>query len=169
RAALPTRGGCERRFAASEARPDFSAEEDSGRSGNTTGGDAKLRWVGNDLGRRSGCAALFGPAMWLHLREQRGQPIDSVAVLPFVNEDSDPNTEYLSDGITEGIINKLSELPRLRILARSTVFRSKGRQDDPQRIGRDLSVRAVLTGRVANEAADCLSRRTSSASPMVPK
>jgi len=87
--------------------------------------------------------------MWLHLREQRGQPIDSVAVLPFVNEDSDPNTEHLSDGITEGIINKLSELPRLRILARSTVFRSKGRQDDPQRIGRDLSVRAVLTGRVS--------------------
>ena len=56
--------------------------------------------------------------------------------------------EYLSDGITEAIINTLSQLPRLRVMARSTVFRYKGRPQEPQDIGRDLNVRAVLTGRV---------------------
>ena len=56
--------------------------------------------------------------------------------------------EYLSDGITEAMINTLSQLPKLRVMARSTVFRYKGRAQEPQAIGRDLSVRAVLTGRV---------------------
>jgi len=78
----------------------------------------------------------------------RGDRIDSVAVLPFVNKSGDPNAEYLSDGITEDIINSLSRLPQLHIMARSTVFRYKGRSDDPQKIGGDLKVQAVLTGRV---------------------
>src|SRR4028118_1101175 len=56
--------------------------------------------------------------------------------------------EYLSDGITESIINSLSQLPKLRVVPRSTVFRYKGRETDPQEIGRALGVRAVLTGRV---------------------
>ena len=56
--------------------------------------------------------------------------------------------EYLSDGITEAIINTLSQLPKLRVMARSTVFRYKGRPQDAQGIGRDLNVQAVLTGRV---------------------
>jgi TolB-like protein len=71
--------------------------------------------------------------------------IDSVAVLPFVNTSGDPNLEYLSDGITEEVINSLSQLSDLRVMARSTVFHYKGRDADPQKIGHDLKVRAVLT------------------------
>ncbi len=74
--------------------------------------------------------------------------IDSLAVLPLVNAGRDAEMEYLSDGITESIINSLSQLPQLKVMARSTVFRYKGREIDPQVIGRELGVRAVLTGRV---------------------
>ncbi len=74
--------------------------------------------------------------------------IDSLAVLPFVNATADPNTEYLSDGITESLINNLSQLPNMKVMSRSSVFRYKGREIDAQTIGRELSVRAVLTGRV---------------------
>jgi len=71
-----------------------------------------------------------------------------VAVLPFENTSGDPDSEYLSDGITETLINSLSQLGRLRVLARSTVFRYKGRTQDPQQVGRELGAIAVLTGRV---------------------
>jgi serine/threonine protein kinase/tetratricopeptide (TPR) repeat protein len=75
--------------------------------------------------------------------------IDSIAVLPFVNATGDPNSDYLSDGITESLINTFSQLqPKLRVIPRSTVFRYQGQQIDPQEIGRKLGVRAVLTGRV---------------------
>ena len=74
--------------------------------------------------------------------------IDSIAILPLANEGVDPNVEYLSDGITEGIINSLSQLPSLRVMAWSTVSRYKGREVNLQEIGRELGVRAVLTGRV---------------------
>jgi TolB-like protein len=67
-------------------------------------------------------------------------------VLPFVNVGVDPNTEYLSDGITESTINSISQLPNLAVIARSSVFRYKGREIDPQAVGRELGVRAVLTG-----------------------
>lgn len=80
-------------------------------------------------------------------RKARGA-IDSLAVLPLENAGTDPGTEYLSDGLTESIINHLSSLPKLRVMARSTVFRYKGKAGDPQRIGEELGVRAVLTGRV---------------------
>ncbi|HKQ99441.1 MAG TPA: protein kinase, partial [Pyrinomonadaceae bacterium] len=74
--------------------------------------------------------------------------IDSVAVLPFVNVGGAAETEYLSDGLTESLINSLSQLPNLKVIARSSVFRYKGKEIDPQAIGRELGVRAVLTGRV---------------------
>jgi serine/threonine-protein kinase len=74
--------------------------------------------------------------------------IDSLAVLPLENASSDAEMDYLSDGITESIINNLSQLPKLRVVPRSTVFRYKGRDVDPQTVGRELNVRAVLTGRV---------------------
>jgi serine/threonine-protein kinase len=79
------------------------------------------------------------------------QPIDSIAVLPLVNASNDPNTEYLSDGITESIISSLSQLPQLRVMARSTAFRFKGKDIDPQKVGHDLNVRAVLTGRLLQQ------------------
>lgn len=81
-------------------------------------------------------------------RSRSRKAIDSLAILPFVNASGDPDAEYLSDGITESIINNLSPLPKLRVMARSTVFRYKGGQADPQIVGHELGVRAVLTGRV---------------------
>src|ERR1044071_5725394 len=81
-------------------------------------------------------------------RARTRKAIDSLAILPLENASNDPDTEYLSDGITESIINKLSQLPKLRVMARSTVFRYKGKEVDPQEAGRDLGVRAVLAGRV---------------------
>ena len=74
--------------------------------------------------------------------------IVSIAVLPFVNSTSDAGNEYLSDGITEGLISSLSRLPDVKVMARSTAFRFKGKEDDPQKIGEDLKVEAVLIGRV---------------------
>jgi TolB-like protein/Tfp pilus assembly protein PilF len=74
--------------------------------------------------------------------------IDSIAVLPFANLSNDPKTEYLSDGITESLINSLSQLPNLAVMSRNTVFRYKGQSTDPQQVGRDLHVRAILTGRL---------------------
>jgi serine/threonine protein kinase/Tfp pilus assembly protein PilF len=83
------------------------------------------------------------------LRARRASKnIDSLAVLPFDNASRDPDHEYLSDGITASLINILATVPKLRVMAQSTVFRFKGRGIDPQAIGRDLNVRAVLTGRV---------------------
>jgi TolB-like protein/Flp pilus assembly protein TadD len=77
-----------------------------------------------------------------------GHAIDSLAVLPFINAGADPEAEYLSDGITESIITNLSQLSQLRVMARSTVFRYKGRESDPREVGIELGVRAVLLGRV---------------------
>jgi serine/threonine protein kinase/tetratricopeptide (TPR) repeat protein len=76
------------------------------------------------------------------------QKVTSLAVLPFVNATADPNYEYLSDGLTESLIGTLSQLPNFKVMARSTVFRFKGNQDDPQKIGQTLQVGAVLIGRV---------------------
>jgi len=77
-------------------------------------------------------------------RDERG--IDSLAVLPFLNASNDANMEYLSDGITEGVMNSLSGLPQLKVMARSTVFRYKGAGIDPREAGRSLGVRAVMMG-----------------------
>jgi eukaryotic-like serine/threonine-protein kinase len=74
--------------------------------------------------------------------------VGSLAVLPFENAGGDPEHEYLSDGITGSLINILARLPKLRVMAQSTVARYKGREIDPQTIGRELNVRAVLTGRI---------------------
>jgi serine/threonine protein kinase/Tfp pilus assembly protein PilF len=83
-----------------------------------------------------------------HRPERVSKIIDSLAVLPFDNAGRDPEHEYLSDGITASLINILATVPKLRVMAQSTVFRFKGREIDPQAVGRDLNVRAVLTGRV---------------------
>ncbi|HYM13019.1 MAG TPA: protein kinase [Bryobacterales bacterium] len=79
---------------------------------------------------------------------ESGKAISSIAVLPFANASRDPDAEYLSDGITESIINSLAKLAQLRVTPRSTVFRYKGQDVDPQAAGRELNVRVVLTGRV---------------------
>jgi len=89
----------------------------------------------------------------------RVDPLNSLAVLPLVNASANPETEYLSDGITESIINSLSKLPQLRVMSRSTVFRYKGDDIDPREVGQGLGVRAVLAGRVL-QISDSLVVRT---------
>jgi TolB-like protein/Flp pilus assembly protein TadD len=71
-----------------------------------------------------------------------------LAVLPFINAGHDPAAEYLSDGITESLINAFSQFPNLRVIPRTSAFRYKDRQSDPIAVGRELNVRAVLTGKV---------------------
>jgi TolB-like protein/Flp pilus assembly protein TadD len=82
------------------------------------------------------------------VRRSSSRAIDSLAILPLVNDGVDAEMEYLGDGITESIINSLTQLPQLRVIPRSTVFRYKDRKVDPEEIGRELGVRAVLTGRI---------------------
>ena len=86
----------------------------------------------------------------------RGNAIDSLAIMPFENVGNDKDSEYLSDGITESLINSASELPHLKVIAHSSVFRYKGREIDPKTVSRELSARAILTGRVL-ERGDTLS------------
>jgi eukaryotic-like serine/threonine-protein kinase len=83
-----------------------------------------------------------------HRPQRVSKIIDSLAVLPFQNTSGDPEHDYLSDGITSSLINILATLPKLRVMAQSTVFRYKGREIDAQAIGRQLNVRAVLTGKI---------------------
>ena len=87
-------------------------------------------------------------SMFLFRGRPQAQKISSIAVLPFVNATADPSNEYLGDGLTESLISTLSQLPDLKVMARSTVFRFKGNQDDPQKIGRALQVSGVLMGRI---------------------
>lgn len=74
--------------------------------------------------------------------------VESIAVIPFVNQNNDGGAEWISDGLTESIINNLTQLPNLKVIARSSVFRYKGKEIDPLAVGKELGVRAVLTGRV---------------------
>ena len=79
---------------------------------------------------------------------RRAAAVESIAVLPFANLSADPDAKYLSDGIAESIIHSLSRLPKLRVMARSTISRYRGQEVDPRAVGRELGVRAVLMGRV---------------------
>src|SRR5438309_510911 len=81
-------------------------------------------------------------------------PINSVAVLPFSNASGDPNTEYLSDGITEGVIDRLSGLPNLKVISRTSAFRYKQREIEPQKVAKELGVEALVTGRVTQRGED---------------
>jgi serine/threonine-protein kinase len=105
------------------------------------------RRAGLALGGLALAALLILAGVYFRSGRTRGA-IDSLAVLPFVNVGADPNTEYLSDGVTESLINSLSELPHLTVMSRSAVRRYAGRDTDPQAAGRELKVQAVLTGRV---------------------
>ena len=87
--------------------------------------------------------AAFGVGAYYFL-PRAPKEIDSVAVLPLANATSSADPDYLADGITEGVINHLSRLSRLRVMARSTVFRYRQAQQDPMQIGSQLHVRAVV-------------------------
>jgi eukaryotic-like serine/threonine-protein kinase len=91
--------------------------------------------------------AIVGLAAYLHGRNKE-VAIESIAVLPFVNQNNDPSTEYLADGIPESIINSLSQLPHLKVMSRNSVFHYKGKEMDAQTVAKELKVQAVFTGRV---------------------
>ncbi len=82
------------------------------------------------------------------LSESSQLPVKSIAVLPFENQNRDPDTEYLSDGIPESIINSLSQLPNLKVMSRNSVFHYKGKGMDAPAVAKELKVQAVLTGRM---------------------
>jgi len=100
-------------------------------------------WIGLAL-----TVLLLGLALTSYFLLWRGKAIESLAVLPFANESAEPDTEYLSDGIAESLINSLSRLPRLTVMSRDAAFHYKGRAVSAQEVGRDLKVQAVLKGRV---------------------
>ncbi len=96
-----------------------------------------------------GVLAFIAVAAFFFLRgRSSGESIHSLAVLPFRTVTEDPDTEFLSDGLTESTINSLSQIPHLRVLASGTVFTYKGKQVDPRTAGKDLNVDAVVTGTI---------------------
>jgi serine/threonine protein kinase/tetratricopeptide (TPR) repeat protein len=136
-------------------------DTDSGRSAVTQATVPSLTPPGGRVAKRMvlvlGVVALLALLVtagiyFLPLRTGRG--IDSIAVLPFTNVGADPNTAYLSDGVTESLINSLSELPQLTVMSRNSVMRYKGGETDAQSAGRALKVQAVLTGRVVQRGDD---------------
>jgi len=109
-------------------------------------GRSRTKWI-------AACAAVVVVAataisLYLWKAQSEALKITSIAVLPFANATTDPKNDYLSDGLTESLISALSQLPHIKVMARSTVFRFKGKEDDPRQIGQSLAVGAVLTGRV---------------------
>ena len=92
--------------------------------------------------------ALAALGLFLYRSRTNQQEISSIAVLPFVNASNDPNSEYLSDGLTEGLINTLSQVPNLAVMSRSSVFHYKGKDVDPQAVAHDLKIDGVVTGRI---------------------
>ena len=90
----------------------------------------------------------------LHFGSSTSTRINSVAVLPFSNATGDPSADYLSDGITEGVIDRLSGLPDLKVISRTSAFHYKGRDIEPQRVAKELGVEALVTGRVVQHGDD---------------
>jgi TolB-like protein/Flp pilus assembly protein TadD len=123
--------------------------------GQSTGGSEYIetspkrgyRFVANVIIEHGQSTALM-PEVDAGAHKQHRDTTHSLAVLPFYNESSDPNAEYLSDGLTESVINSLSHLQDLRIIARTSVFRYKGKDLDGRMIGKELGVKSVVTGRI---------------------
>jgi serine/threonine protein kinase/tetratricopeptide (TPR) repeat protein len=148
---------------AAELRADLKRlkrDTESGKSAATTEAGTQTHSRRRLWGVVAGAAAvvLVGAAFlaWrsLHSRTSDATPIHSIAVLPFANASKDPEMDYLGEGISEEITNSLSRLPNLQVMARSTVSHYKSRQDDPQGVGHDLHVDAVLTGRVVEHGSE---------------
>ncbi len=91
---------------------------------------------------------------YLYFTRARSGAINSIAVLPFINATGNSEVEYLSDGLTESLITSLSQLPKLSVKARSSVFRYKGKDAPPQQVGKELNVQAILNGRVVQRGSD---------------
>ena len=138
---------------ASEMRSDLKRLKRESDSGRTAATAAEVRRAGSSrrwllyAALAAILVAIVGTSAYLYLGHG-GEAIDSIAVMPFVNVGGDPNTEYLSDGISESLINSLTPLPNLRVVPRNTTFRYKGKEVDAQKVGKDLNVRSILLGRV---------------------
>jgi serine/threonine protein kinase/Tfp pilus assembly protein PilF len=125
------------------------AGQAKGRTVELTTRKQRIAWIAVCalIGVIAGGFALY--RMWGGSSSKR---IGSIAVLPFVNASGDANTEYLSDGLTNSLIGSLSHVPDVRVMARVSTFAYKGQQPDPRKVGHDLNVEAVVTGRVSKEA-----------------
>ena len=109
-------------------------------------------WIAAALGLLAVLAAGF----LYFKREQTQQKIEAIAVLPFANDTGDANLDYLTDGITESLINSLSHLSQTRVVARTTSFRYRGAEADPAKVGQQLNVQAIVTGRVEQRGDDLI-------------
>ncbi|MEO7658630.1 MAG: hypothetical protein ABIV48_03355, partial [Pyrinomonadaceae bacterium] len=137
--------------AGAEAEPQGSLDESSERHSHTAHREAKPLRSRTKLLVGLGAAVLMlvgGLFGYLYFSSDSKQ-IESIAVMPFVNESGNADVEYLSDGMTETLIKSLSNLPNLNVKPRSSVFRYKGKDTDLQTIAKDLNVQAILNGRVA--------------------
>jgi serine/threonine protein kinase/tetratricopeptide (TPR) repeat protein len=143
---------------AAELRADLKRLKRDTESGRVTSSDtAKPRWSRRTILTSSivlaSVVALIAVGAFYFVSNTRSR-INSVAVLPFSNASGDPSTEYVSDGITEGIIDRLSGLPNLKVISRTSAFRYKQREIDPQKVAKDLGVEALVTGRVVQHGND---------------
>ena len=91
---------------------------------------------------------MAGAAYFLYFSGADTAAINSVAVLPLTNATNDPNAEYLSDAISGNLINSLSQLPQLKVIAQASSFKYKGKEIDPQELAKAMGVQAILTGSI---------------------
>src|SRR5215472_13641280 len=143
---------------ASEIKADLKRLKRDTESGNTARvGKPMPRWSRRTI--LAGATAIMAVVTLItvaafYFGSSRPTRIGSVAVLPFANATADPSMEYLSDGITEGVIDRLSGLPNLKVISRTSAFRYKQREIEPQKVAKDLGVDALVTGRVAQRGDD---------------
>ena len=143
-------------------RPDAATTNGQTHAAATTESSAaRLSIAGGSLflGKRfviaaTGLIVVVAGAAYVYFTRTPRAMISSIAVMPFVNASGNGELEYLSDGMTDSLINSLSQLPNLSVKARSSVFRYKGAELDPQTLASDLSVQAILNGRVVQHGDD---------------
>jgi eukaryotic-like serine/threonine-protein kinase len=142
---------------ASEVRTDLQRLKRDTESGKSPPGTAMPRWSWRTKLISDTAFAFLVTAVivggWFYFGSPRNG-INSVAVLPFANASTDPSMEYLSDGITEGIIDRLSGLPNIKVISRTSAFRYKKRDIEPKKVAQELGVEALVTGRVIQRGDD---------------
>ena len=144
---------------ASDIKADLKRVKRDSESGKITSSDsARPRWSRRTMFIGGAIVFAFVVALvavaLFHFGSSTGTRINSVAVLPFANATGDPSTDYLSDGITEGVIDRLSGLPNLKVISRASAFHYKGREIEPQKVAKELGVEALVTGRVVQHGDD---------------
>ncbi len=143
-----------------ETQAEGGAQETADAGGKATGADhlsgrhqSSAEYIVGEIGRHRKVAALLlalALAAAIYLALNRGRPIDSVAILPFVNS-AGPEMEPLGDGMTSSIINNLTQVPDLKVKSHSAVSGYKGKETNPQKIGHELGVSAVLVGNIQKQ------------------